>query len=381
MNISAIKKTLISSHLGRSIDSIFRLILSVIPYSHSIISQRKNYKAPNTFVFFLYGGIGDVVLVLPLLRKISASKSVILLCDKRISHLSFMFPSNAQIEIYNKKFFVKSISNLKGKIPIGESIFVQISPIIELYLVRFILGIPKAIGLISSFYSFRSIGLYSAAVNVKEKNKIAIYDKLYEFISDTLFFNEGLESIYKQSIAEDFQYNYIVISPMKSAEWDMGKINDIEYIKTAEHYVKFYRYKVIFVGSSEEFQSIESMIHLSTMSNMMINMAGKTNLEELSLILSNARFIIANDNGIAHISAYFNLKILVLFMFSDPKVYQWDGDNYAYIFNQKYNCMPCVGLSQYPKDNYPVICQNNLFCNKTISHIDILNKIKELEWY
>jgi len=380
--ISELKKTLISSRLGRRIDSILRLVLSTIPLAHSVMSQKKNHKTPDVFVFFTYGGIGDVVLILPLVKKISISSTVIILCDERIAHLSFMFPPDAQIEVYDKNIFAKSIRRLKRKIPLGEAIFVQTSPIIELYVVRILLGIPKAVGFVSSFKTFRSIGFYSKKISADGKNKNSNYDNLYKYISISLslFISNDVEGVNEKPVTEGYDYKYIVISPMKSFDWDMGKMDSIEYIKTAEHFIKHFGYKVIFVGSAGEYQAIASMIKLSKMHSMMVNMAGKTSLEDLSAILSHAQFIIANDNGIGHISAYFKLRVLVLFMFSDPHVYLWHNVNYAYIFNKSHSCMPCVGISQYPKDNYPPFCPNKLVCNKTINHIDILEKIKHLEW-
>ena len=173
---------------------------------------------------------------------------------------------------------------------------------------------------------------------------------------------------------------YIVISAAKSEQWKMGKMPINEYATLADNIVENFGKNIVFVGSKSETIYIDSIIEQTSNKSMMTNLAGQSSVEDLSLILNYSQFIVANDNGIAHLSGYLNLKVLVLFMFSDPKVYEWDTQNYEYIFEGIAPCMPCVSLNKHPIDNYPVLCPNNLKCNDSISAEKIIKKLTQLQW-
>ena len=110
------------------------------------------------------------------------------------------------------------------------------------------------------------------------------------------------------------------------------------------------------------------------------NLVGKTSICELIPLIINSNFVIANDNGIHHLSNFLNIPTLTLYNFSSYEVYNWSNKESSHIFNDKYSCMPCVGQSNGPFDNYPFKCPWNVRCKDTISENDIINKMKELKW-
>ena len=388
MKILALKKKIISSDIGRFIDEKLRILLSSIPLIHSIISLKNDNFKPDCFILFLHGGIGDALLTFPLIQRLSITHNVVVFCEKKIIGLDFLLPESVNLVEYEKNQLFQSKRQLKQRINSKHPLFVQTSPIIEMYAVRWLLGISNAIGLISNFSSIRSIGFDSDIQPLNAQSKADTYEKIYQSIADKFIdkpsiFNPQL-SINK--LKEDYAFineisqNYVVLSAMKTSEWQMGKMNKIEYAKLADYLAEKYGQQVVFVGDESEKLLVDNIIKLCKNNSHMINISGRSNLRELSSILLNAQFIISNDSGIAHLASFLQLKILVLFMFSDYKVYQWNHRDYAFMFNKISDCMPCVKQSQYPKDNYPVDCPHQLVCNTSITSQSIIHKIKELNW-
>jgi Glycosyltransferase family 9 (heptosyltransferase) len=381
-NLLVLKKIVISSRLGIFIDCMLRLCLSAIPLVHSLVARRKKNFNPRGFVFFLYGGIGDVLMTLDLISSVEQHSKVYIFSDSRIVSLRFLFPTNANVLIYDKSTFMKGVSDFKASLG-TDTVFVQTSPIIEMYFVRQILGIRHAAGLLANYGKLRAQGLNAGVEVVLGVSKQAVYADLYRYLCSIF------EWSYKGPAVSDTgnlcsaglrDSKYVVMSVMKTSDWGMGKLKDSEYLAIAEHYAIVHGLTVIFVGDSSEKNRIDKIITNSRVKGQILNSAGKTTLHSLSVLLRGAMFVISNDNGIAHLAAHLRVRVLVLFMFSDPEVYRWSGDFYQFIFKKKAECMPCVGVSRIARDNYPVKCRNNLLCKYSITHLDVLDKIYDLNW-
>lgn len=374
------KKIIISTSIGQYLDQSLRKIVSVIPLFGLFLSLGRKKNQPSSCVFFLYGGIGDAILAITLINKVSRIRNTVVLCDDRLSALSFLFSKKVSIVKYNKKNFVTQSFRIKKKIA-KDSVLVHQTPVIELHIVKLILGISGSMGYISSYDKIYSINSLSGSKKINSINTIVRYEKLYETIRDAFSYQERQCDISQTDLSQSiFDAKYIVVSLSKSPQWKMGKMDTNEYIKIAEFFFLKYGYTVVFVGSSIERTQIDKAIRHSRYYNSLINFAGKTTIKELSVIIKSADFVISNDNGISHLSAYLMKKTLVLFMFSDPEVYKWNYKDYEYIFHPIKSCMPCVGFNNFPVDNYPVICRNNLICNQSLDHMSVINKILKLGW-
>jgi len=382
MNLFVIKKFVISSRIGIFLDAALRLCLSVIPMFHSLLARQKRVFKPRGFAFFLYGGIGDVIMILDLVNAIARHSKVYIFSDKKIANLRFLFPENAEVLIYDKSAFKRDLPAFRSKLG-ADIVFVQTSPVIEIYFVRHMLGIRYAAGMLANYSELRSQGLKGKTERVTGVAKQDVYAQMYRYLRQIFTWSSCGECISPKGelIRVGLEGSkYLVMSVMKTSYWGMGKMNDAEYLKIAEHYISEHDLKIVFVGDSTERNGIERIIRDSRFSQQMINSAGTTSLQELSDLLNGARFVISNDNGIAHLASYIRVKILVLFMFSDPEVYRWSGEFYRFLFNKKKKCMPCVGVSISPKDNYPVICKNSLACNYSIRAEDVISEINQLGW-
>jgi ADP-heptose:LPS heptosyltransferase len=382
MNLLAIKKFVISSRTGIFCDAAMRLCLSMIPLFHSLFAGREPEFKPKGFVFFFYGGIGDVIMMLDLVNAVARHSKAYIFVDNKIASLRFLLPKSAEVLIYNKPAFRKDIPAFRAKLG-ADLVFVQTSPVIEMYFVRQALGIKHAAGMLANYGTLRTQCLKGKTEPVAGVAKQAVYAQVYRYLCQIFAWpskEEGTSQAGQVTRIRLVDSEYLVMSVMKTSYWGMGKMEDAEYLTIAEHYVSEHGLKVVFVGDASERHGVEKIIRGSRFADQIINKAGATSLQELSDLLRGARFVISNDNGISHLASYLSVRVLVLFMFSDPEVYRWSGDCYQFLFNKKKECMPCVGVNAFPKDNYPVMCKNSLACNYSICSSDVIKKVDQLGW-
>ena len=147
----------------------------------------------------------------------------------------------------------------------------------------------------------------------------------------------------------------------------------------------FYIYKKtklipVLVGSKEDLPIIQNLIINKPKELHIRNLVGKTNLKDLIQIVKNAKFVISNDNGIHHLSNYLNVKTLTFFTFSSYVTLKWNNNNSFFIFNKKYQCMPCIGNKSGPFDNYPFSCPWQIRCKDSIT-VDNITKMMNYDLF
>ena len=81
-----------------------------------------------------------------------------------------------------------------------------------------------------------------------------------------------------------------------------------------------------------------------------LNLAGKTNLKELSALLSHGRLFLGNDSGPAQLAAYLGIPTAIVFSgTNDVSVWRPPGENVA-IISHRVDCSPCELRScPYPR--------------------------------
>lgn len=163
---------------------------------------------------------------------------------------------------------------------------------------------------------------------------------------------------------------YILINPNASdlrIERRWGENNFVSLIKILLE--KYPGYDIFLIGSPSErtyTQSIQNQLPSEGVGNM----AGKTSLDQLILLIKNARMLITNDTGPMHIAFSTQTPTVCLFGPCAPEQY---GDNpKAYILYNKVYCSPCVHDFEIPP------CKGNNVCMQKISVNDVLEKTKKI---
>ena len=136
----------------------------------------------------------------------------------------------------------------------------------------------------------------------------------------------------------------------------------IEYFKD--------RVNIVFTGTESDQELIKRILSGTDCKNY-INLAGKTNLEELAEVFRRCDAVVSPDSGSAHIAwAVSKPAIVTLFSATAEKRSAPFGDN-CYVLAPEIDCRPCLKKKCKRKDEKNKCCK----LIKPEDLIDILNKI------
>jgi len=97
--------------------------------------------------------------------------------------------------------------------------------------------------------------------------------------------------------------------------------------------------QVLFLGGIDEKRLVEEI--QSQMRHNSVNIAGRTNLQQLGAVLQNCHLFIGNDSGPMHIAAAVGTRVIGLFGPSSPQRFGPFGDNCTAIRKEP-DCPPCM---------------------------------------
>lgn len=368
------------------IDKLIRVYINKLSYIYFNLATTKdeNIKYNPTFIFICYGGMGDNILTIPLINKIAEKFNILILVEKKFSQIKNLICNNVNVKLYKKEelfFELKQVAKINK-----NYVLIQQSPILEFIVFHYLLKRPPVLGYIFSQDKVTFIGEKKFNKKVKSLNKIFKYQEISSFI-DKFFKNCKNNKIkdYKNKITKLTEFNllknsFYILSPTKNAQWEMGFLEFNEYAKILIEISKKSQLTPVIVGIKQDLQIIEKITKSLPLGFKHLNLAGKTDIKQLISLIKNTSFVIANDNGIHHLSNFLQKKTLTLYNFSSPQVYNWNLKNSKYIFNPEFTCMPCIGNNKGPFDNYPFKCPWELRCKKTINSSTVMEVLYKLSW-
>lgn len=379
---SILKSRVIQNRFYRFLDGVMRFLVSFIPILHGICSRKWKIDKHDEFIFFLYGGLGDCLLVLDLINTLARFRKITIFCDFNPQNIACFVIGEPNIISIEKNNAIAQLRKYRLSEKIGNKIFIQTSPVFECYLVSQLLGIKRSVGFLTNFYTIRSIGLSIRPQRSAEKSRVKQFERLGREICSYI----GVEvpkpnANYriKSRRSDDKDKSSVVVSVTKSGQWDMGRLPVEQYVSLVDLLIE-HGVTVLLVGNHSERSHIEKIYSSVDKPEFVTNLAGKTSVQQLSSLIKQARFVVANDNGVAHMSAFLGARVLTIFLFSDPEVYKWPSENYQYLFNKITGCMPCIGSKMFPQDHYPFKCKNRLVCQYAVDANMIIDKLKVLSW-
>ena len=179
------------------------------------------------------------------------------------------------------------------------------------------------------------------------------------------------ELIYHHDIQEkDFLIGIQAGSSLKDRRWSHRAFADLVDGLVVNHGAK-----IILFGVSLEKNLAEDIKLLAKYPNQIIDLTGKTNIEQLTILVKRCSYLITNDTGTMHIAASVGTTIIGLFF---AHAHPFETGPYSpgnLIFQARISCAPC---------SYGVEC-NNIVCIDKVQPIHILSMIKihleKGEWY
>jgi lipopolysaccharide heptosyltransferase I len=126
---------------------------------------------------------------------------------------------------------------------------------------------------------------------------------------------EAADSIGRLLDSHDISYdNYVVLIPGSAHEdkrWPVERFAELAGKISSQ-----FGLPVVATGDTGESELIEKLKDLSNVP--VANIAGKTSLSELVVLLKNARLVVSNDTGPGHIAAALSTPLVLMFSWSNP---------------------------------------------------------------
>ncbi len=295
-------------------------------------------KLPSTICILRLSAIGDITHMIPVIKTIQYNlpQSDITWIIGKTEYQLVKNMKGIHFIIIDKSKTIKSLINLKKEI--GDKkfdILLHMQKSLRSKILSIFIKAKKKLGykninppershvLDTFFYFLEAIG---------------IKQKLLDWSLDLDIPNQELLKSNKK---------YVVFNPFTSSrrfnyrEWNLKNYEII-----ARYLSEKYNLNSIMVGGSSNYELEESK--KINQENFIVNLVGKTNLQELCTILEKCQFYIGPDSGTMHIASMFSKPTIGLFATSNPKrtgPYQ----NQEYIIN-KYNEALQTYMNAHEKD-------------------------------
>lgn len=136
------------------------------------------------------------------------------------------------------------------------------------------------------------------------------------------------------------------------------------YSKVAQHLIRKYGAKVIFVGSQEERELVDEIIALTN--EEPINLAGRISLGQLMALISGCYLFIGNNSGPLHIAVGLNIPTISFLGPSIPERWSPQGER-DIVFRKDLSCSPCNFGYCYRRD---LACLREIMPEEVIDAVD-----------
>ncbi|MFN3403898.1 MAG: glycosyltransferase family 9 protein [Cytophagaceae bacterium] len=356
---------------------VVRLFGKILRIDHSLDKEFK------TITICKYKGLGSIVQATPLMKKIkekypgcklvfvSGKENAALLKNIPLIDELILLDSGSVLSfMQNFPRFIFSLWKLRSDVYIDLEIYSDFSSIMACLslsknrLGYFLRSSQYRLGMYTHMMFFN---LYSPIANTYlQMGRLLNIDDghvdLYSF--DGLNENDQLEGF---GLEKD---KYIIINPNCSdlrleRRWDKEKFQEL--IPKINH--DFPEYTLVLIGGKNEMGYVKG-IEDNVKGLPVINLAGKTTLEELLVIIRHCMLMVTNDSGPMHIAYAMKVKCVSLFGPCSPEQYGLQVN--AYNIYKKVYCSPCVHDFVMPP------CKGNNQCMKLISVQEVYELCRSL---
>ena len=186
-------------------------------------------------------------------------------------------------------------------------------------LIPFFANIPKRTG----FLGEMRFGL----INDRIKKDKSLYRTVDQFLALAPKNKNVKTSLYTYLISKPNQARKLLKGQLKPSDKVLGIAPGAEYGEAKRWPIEYFakvaleamerKWKVILLGSSNDQELGRSLDRLTK--NKVINLIGKTTLEDVIDVMSLCNTFLSNDSGLMHVAASLGIKQVAIFGSSDPK--------------------------------------------------------------
>lgn len=307
-------------------------------------------KNPKTFLISGYTGLGHMVIRTVLVKKIEEiykNCEIIIIAGNKYGTEQVMPEYKTYILSESDSLIKKIIFFLKLR---KENIDVSLLTFDSApkFLIRgtLIAGIPLRVGHVLDGYEVPDY-YYTKKITVKKqkiRSEIDINLDLLDCIVKRKFHRDYIPSILFQNNQNTIdkydlkQSEYITIQISGANGGLTNKLWPINYFK--ELINKLIKsnpnLKIIALGDKGDIDRVDKVCN-NFQSKRLINLAGKTDIQDVKTLIYNCKFLIAHDSGLLHLGNALGKNIIALYGFSSPDYYIQKSPK-CHIFKEACDC-------------------------------------------
>jgi ADP-heptose:LPS heptosyltransferase len=172
----------------------------------------------------------------------------------------------------------------------------------------------------------------------------------------------------ERAIRPNLPEKYMLINPNASDLRIERRWSGLRFVELINALSTAYSdYALVLVGSRQEQDYVNGLVVQLNKTVQVINLAGKTTLDELIAVIAGAKLMITNDTGPMHLGFALHTNMVALFGPCSPEQYGHESTRVLY---KRVYCSPCVHEFDQPP------CKGNNVCMQLISVQDVLNEVK-----
>ena len=322
--------------------------------------------------------IGDAILTIPAVDSIRATypqAHITVLAKPWVADIYKLFSDINEVIIYENRYDnawgVFRLAQLLKKKKFDAAILLQNA--IEAAIMTCAAGIPRRAGYNSDG---RGILITHCVQRSKEITKLHQIDYYLEMVKalgcvsvnkemhlETKISRHDAQSVLQKYIT-DQQKEVIGIAP--GATYGPAKRwLPVRFAAVADKIADISDCRIILLGGKSDWDTAEEVRQLAQTN--LLNLAGKTNLEEAVYLISQCRLFISNDSGLMHIAGALNIPTIAIFGSTNPATTSPAGDK-SVVVRRDVSCSPCLKKT----------CPTDFRCMELISVEDVFAVAKNI---
>ena len=139
------------------------------------------------------------------------------------------------------------------------------------------------------------------------------------------------------------------------------------FAEVADSLVKLHKCHIVFTGTDEDKDYINRIISMTEKKSNMVNLAGKTNLQEYIALIDRLSLLISVDTGALHIASAVSTPTVALFGPTIPVIWGPSYPKSRVIWKEKAACVGCR--------KYSCVFNKDFECMRSINVIDVLKQV------
>ncbi|MCE1227460.1 MAG: glycosyltransferase family 9 protein [Geobacteraceae bacterium] len=316
------------------------------------------------FLIIRPGGIGDAVLLLPMLKQLAdlyPNAVIEVLAEKRNAEVFRWSPVVTAVWCYDKPAEFLKLFTRKFDLIIDTEQWYRLSAVVARLLA------PSR--LIGFGANERSRLLTDPCPYTFNEYEAIVFGELLAPIAGSGFSVLVEASRFMNLPIPDsgISQPYVVISPgtsIAAKQWSVERFSEVA------SYCERCGFDVVVLGGKGDEGVGQSV---SCALSRCHNLVGRTSLTESASIVSGARLMISGDSGLLHVAQLQGVPTVALFGPSDPEKWSRKGDRHS-IVSAGIDCAPCSRFGTIPK------CPHGFRCMQNITVEMVVEAVKELRF-